>query len=67
MEIGFVTMFCPFTTAGVKELLVQIAGDTRFVVHCNVKPVASVDHVKITLGPEGITFSRGGLAGNEML
>ena len=65
--MGFVTVFWPLTTTGTGELVVQTAGETRFVVDCKVNPVALVGHVKITYGPEGITVSCGGVTGNEML
>ena len=55
-----VTAFWPLTTMGVGELVVQKAGETRFVVDCKVNPVALVGHVKIILAPEGITVSCGG-------
>ena len=46
--MGLVTVFCPLTTTGVAELVVQ-SGDERFVVDCRVKPLAGQD--KITLAP----------------
>ena len=52
--MGLVTAFCPLTTTGAGELVIQTAGETRFVVDCYVNPVALVGHVKITLAPEGI-------------
>src|SRR6266516_3909833 len=58
--MGLVTAFWPLTTMGVGELVVQSAGETRFVVDCKVNPAASVGHVKIILAPEGITVSCGG-------
>ena len=61
-EIGFVTAFCPLITTGAGKFVVQI-GETRFVVDCNLKPVASVGHVKITFGPEERMESRGLLTG----
>jgi len=51
-EIELVTAFWPFTTTGGGELVVQLAGETRFVVDCKVNPAALVDHVKITFVPE---------------
>ena len=59
-EMGLVTVFCPLTTTGAGELVVQTAGETRFVVDCKVNPAALVGHVKITYGPEGIIVSCGG-------
>jgi hypothetical protein len=34
--MGFVTVFCPLTTTGVGETLVQAADETRFAVDCNI-------------------------------
>ena len=59
-EMGLVTVFCPLTTTG-GELVVQTANESRFVVDCKVNPVALVGHVKITLAPEGMMVSCGGL------
>ena len=64
--MGLVTVFCPLTTTGAGELVVQTAGETRFVVDCKVNPAALVGHVKITLAPEGMMVSCGG-CGNERL
>ena len=36
-EIGLVTVFCPLTTTGPGELVVQ-TGETRFVVDCRLNP-----------------------------
>jgi hypothetical protein len=58
--IGLVTVFCPLTTTGAGELVIQTVGETRFVVDCKVNPVALVGHVKITLAPEGVMVSSGG-------
>jgi len=33
-EMGLVTVFCPLTTTGTGELVVQIADEPRFVVDC---------------------------------
>ena len=52
-------MFCPLTTTGAGELVVQTADGPRLVVDCSVKPVALVGHVKITPGPERIIVSCG--------
>jgi len=38
-EIRLVTVFRPSMTTGPGELVVQTAGETRFVVDCNVNPV----------------------------
>jgi len=65
--MGFVTVFWPLTTTGTGELVVQTAGETRFVVDCKVNPVALVGHVKITFAPEGMTVSCGGGTGNVRL
>ena len=67
-EAGLVTVFCPLTTTGSGETVLQTAGETRFVVACKVNPAALVRHVRITLAPEGIIVSGGALTdGNEML
>ena len=58
-EIGLVTAFCPLTMTGAGETVFQTAGETRFVVDCEVKTIAFVGHVKITLVPEGIMVSCG--------
>ena len=62
-----VTVFCPLTTTGSGETVVQAAGGRRFVVDCKVNPAALVGHVKITLAAEGMIVSCGALAGNERL
>src|SRR5258708_6228326 len=54
-------------TTGTGELVVQTAGETRFVVDCKVKPETLVGHVKIMLAPAGIIASCGGVTGNERL
>ena len=61
-----VTAYCPLTTTGAGELVIQTASETRFVVDCKVNPAALAGHVKITLAPEGIMVSCGG-GGNERL
>ena len=35
-QMGLVTVFCPLTTIGAGELVVQTTGKTRFVVACKV-------------------------------
>ena len=60
LETGSVTAFCPLTTVGPGETVLQTAGETRFVVDCKVNPAASVGHVKITFVPEGVMVSCGG-------
>ena len=54
---------------GAGELVLQTAGESRFVVDCKVKPKALVGHVKmIPLGgtPEGMMVSwAGDPGGNE--
>src|SRR5216684_4466316 len=59
--MGLVTAFCPLTTTGPGETVAQTAGETRFVVDCKVNPAALVGHVKITLAPEAIKVSCGGM------
>ena len=39
-EMGLVTVFCPSATIGAGELVLQTAGETRFVVDCTVNPTA---------------------------
>ena len=51
-EAGLVTAFCPLTTTGPGETLVQTAGEERLVVDCRVNPAALVGHVKTTSAPE---------------
>src|SRR5438128_1051451 len=65
-EMGLVTAFCPLTSTGAGETVVQIVGETRFVVDCKVNSTALVGHVKITFASERITASCGGVTGNEM-
>src|SRR6266851_5459398 len=65
--MGLVTVFCPLTTTGPGETLVQ-TGETRFVVHCKLNPPALVGQVKRTFAPEGMIASCGGLTDpNERL
>ena len=54
-----ITFFPPVTT-GAGELLVHTDGELRFVVDCNVNPMALVDHIKMTSGPEGMMVSCAG-------
>jgi hypothetical protein len=39
-EMGLVTAYCPLTTTGPGELVVQKASEPRFVVDCRVNPAA---------------------------
>src|SRR6266567_561447 len=39
--MGLVTVFSPLTTIGSGETVVQAAGETRLVVDCKAKPVAT--------------------------
>ena len=55
-----VTVFCPLTTTGCVETLVQTAGERRLVVDWRARPAALVGHVKITSAPKGIIVSGGG-------
>ena len=59
--MGLVTAFCPLTTTGPGEKVVQTAEEPRLVVDCKVNPVALVGHVKITFGSEAIIVSCGGM------
>jgi len=52
--MGLVTVFCPLMTMGAGELVLQLAGEIRFVVDSKVKPVALVGHATTTLAPEGM-------------
>ena len=64
--MGLKTTFCPpMMTTGSEELVLQTAGETRFVVDCKVNPVALVGHVKITFAPEGMMDSCGALANTK--
>src|ERR1700675_4205630 len=58
-EIGLVTVFCPLTTTGAGELVVQ-TDDARLVVDCRLKPVELVGHIKKNCCPEGRIVSCGG-------
>ena len=60
-ETELVTAFCPLTTTGPGETVLQTAGETRFVVDCRVNAAALVGHVKITLATERIIVSCGGM------
>ena len=51
--MGLVTVFCP-------ETVIQ-SGETKLVADCNVNPVA--DQVKMTLVPELVIVSGGGVTG----
>ena len=46
-EMIFVTVYCPLTTAGALETVVQPVGAKRFVVDCKVNPALLVGHAKI--------------------
>ena len=61
-----VTAFCPLTTTGAGETVVQTAGETRFVVDCKVNPVALVGHVKITLAAERMMVSCGAVTDKDL-
>ena len=43
----FVTVFCPLTTTGARETLVQTRGATRFVVDCKVNTPLVAGHLTI--------------------
>ena len=62
-EMGLVTVFCPLTTTGAGELVVQTAAEPRFVVDCRVKPASLAGQLRTTLDPEGIKATWGGVAG----
>ena len=61
--MGLVTVFCPLTTIGGEELVLQTAEEPRLVVDCKVNPMVLVGHVKITYGPEGTMVSCGRVTG----
>ena len=61
------TVFCPLTTTGAGELVVQNADGPRFVVDSRVKPVKLVGQVRTTFGQAGVIASWGGVTGSEML
>ena len=66
--MGLVTVFWLLITTGAGELVLQNAGETRFVVDCKVNPAALVGHVKIMLASEGVIVSFGALTDpNERL
>src|SRR5579862_6436293 len=56
-----VTVLFVLTMAGAVVLVIQTAGAIRLVVDSKVKPVALVGQVRITLVPEGLMASSGGL------
>ena len=60
------TLFAPTATGG-GVLVIQTAGEARFVVDSKVKPAALVGHVKITLVPEGKMVSCGTACPSERL
>jgi hypothetical protein len=45
-EIGLVAAFWPSTKAGAGETVVQIAGETRFVVDYKVNPAGLIRHIR---------------------
>ena len=47
-----VTVYCPFTTIGAGELVLQ--ADKRLEVDCKVNPAALVGHLKTKSDPETI-------------
>ena len=53
-------VFCPLTTTGAAELVVQLADEPRFVVDCKLNPMAVIGHVKMRLVLEGSKLSCGG-------
>ena len=58
--MGLVTAFCPLTTTGAGETVVQTAGETRFVVDCKVNPAALVGQEMTTVLPEREIWTSGG-------
>ena len=62
-----VTVFWPFTMIGPDELVVQDAGETRFVVYCKVYPTLLVGHVKTILAPRGMIVSFGAKEGSTFM
>ena len=66
--MGLATVFCPLTTTGPGETVVQTAGEKRFVMDCKVNAAALVGHVKMAFAPEEMIASCGGLTDpNERL
>lgn len=57
-EIGLVTANCPTT-------LDHTADETSFVLDCKVKPGALFGHVTITLVPDAVMVSCGGLTDTD--
>ena len=63
-EMGLVTVFWPLMTTGDGKLVFQTAGETRFVVDCNLKPVEGDGQETTTLFVVVCaTVSDGGTAG----
>ena len=60
--MGLVTVFCPLTTTGAGEFVIQAADEARFVVDSKVNPVALAGHVKMKLFPERTAEAVGGRA-----
>ena len=56
-----VTALFVLTMTGAGETLAQTADEARFVLDCNVNPTALVGHVKMTLVPERMIESCGGM------
>ena len=60
-----VTVFCPLTTTGMGELVIQITGESKFVLESRVNPEKLVGHVTMTLVLKCVMASCN--TGNEML
>ena len=63
--MALVTVFCPLTTTGAGELVVQTS-ETRFVVDCNVKLMSPIGQLRITFCCESIIVNGGRVTGTEM-
>lgn len=61
--VRLVTVFCPFTTTGAGEAVVQATGETRFVADFKVNPGELVGQRKTTFVPERVIDSDGGVGG----
>src|ERR1035437_5376701 len=58
-DMELVTTFCPPTTTGDGETVLQTAAEPRFGEDCNVNPVALVGQLKTMLAP-GLLIPRSG-------
>jgi hypothetical protein len=54
--MGLVTVFCPLTTTGAGQLVLQFVGKS-FAVDCNVNLAGLAGHAETTLVPGRVTVS----------